>query len=86
MITFINIYIIIGLIIALPLARIYFIKWRDTPNELNVVLPLKILNRIIDSFIFLIAYSIYVFLYPLAIIELIIDLLKKKGVKNGKLL
>lgn len=78
---FFDIYLIIGSIIAIPLSRIYWINWRNTPSKSNIILPLKIQNRLVDSFVFLIAYAVIIFLYPIYMIELIVSKKKKESLK-----
>ncbi|MEM0173082.1 MAG: hypothetical protein QXI16_01085 [Sulfolobaceae archaeon] len=73
-------YFGLGAIVGIPLGRRYWRLFRESNHKLNVVLP-KLnkldFNRIIDSFVFLCAWVIYIPLYPFAIIEIIF----KKGDK-----
>jgi len=76
---FIIIYLCVGAIVGIPLGRKYWEEFRKSDNKINVVLPLKIQNRIVDSFIFMVAWVIYIFLYPIALIELLIKKIRKGG-------
>lgn len=76
-------YLVIGMIVAIPLARGYWRSFRESDHKSNVVMPMKFQNRIIDSFVFTIAWMILVFIYPVQIAELIFKQLKKRGKRNG---
>ena len=69
---YLQIYLIIGIIPSIILARHYVLNWRLTPSKHNVVLPYKIINRLIDSVVYIIALTFIIFLYPIYIIEIII--------------
>jgi hypothetical protein len=73
-----EVYLMIGSVLAIPLARIYWIKWRETPSKTNIILPLKIQNRLVDSFVFLNAYIILIVLYPFYLIELLMKNMEAK--------
>lgn len=66
------IYFIIGGIIAIPLARAYWRDFRSSDHKANTVLPKfnKIdFNRVVDSFVFLIAWIIITVTYPIYLLE-----------------
>jgi len=73
--TVLLIYFCVGAIVGIPLARRYWKLFRSSNNKMNVVLPKlgKIdFNRVIDSFVFLLAWIVLVVLYPLYIFEILI--------------
>lgn len=74
-------YIYLGVagITALFMARKYWLEWRDTPSKYNVYFKQKQANRIVDSYVFIIAYVVYVILFPFAILEICIKNIKKRG-------
>lgn len=78
-----RVYIVIGIFVGIPLGRIYWKDFRNSNHKSNVILPRSAKidpNRIIDSFVFLIAWIINIFVYPITILELIIKKYKNKGV------
>jgi hypothetical protein len=70
------IYLSVGALVGIPLGRSYWKEFRMSNSKHNVVLPLPILNRLVDSFVFMSAWVVYIFLYPLALVELLIKKLK----------
>jgi len=76
-------YLSVGALVGIPLGRMYWIDFRSSNHKANVVYPYKFANRIVDSYVFMIAWFIYVFLYPFKLIELLIQKLKEH--KNAKL-
>jgi len=76
---YLYIYLIIAGVISLFLARKYWIKWRESPSKYNVTFQQKQANRMVDSYVFIVAYVFYVLLFPLAVLEVGINLLKKRG-------
>ncbi len=75
----IKIYILIGLIVGIYLARLYWKEFRKSNHKSNIVTGYKIVDRLIDSFVFTIAYIFLIFLYPIYVIELIINNKKNKN-------
>lgn len=74
-------YIYLGVagISALFLARKYWLEWRATPSKYNIYFKQKQANRIVDSYVFIIAYVVYVIVFPLAIVDECIKSFKKRG-------
>lgn len=75
---YIIVYFCIGALVSIPLARIYWKNFRKSNHKANTVLPRMAKfdpNRIIDSFVFLIAWAIYTITYPFYLLGL---LFKKK--------
>ncbi|MCK9543740.1 MAG: hypothetical protein M0R03_17100 [Novosphingobium sp.] len=69
------IYFGIGFIVGIPLGRRYWRLFRESNHKLNIILPKanKIdFNRIIDSFVFLCAWFIYIGLYPIGLLEIVL--------------
>jgi hypothetical protein len=77
-------YLCIGALVGIPLGRLYWIDFRSSNHKANIVYPYKFANRIVDSYVYMIAWFIYVFLYPLKLLELLISKLKEKK-QNAKL-
>lgn len=75
-------YLVIDAVISFILARKYWIKWRETPSKYNVYFDRKQINRMVDSYIFIVAYVGYLVLLPLALIDYVIGLIikKKRGI------
>ena len=76
--TYFYIYLGVAMIGSIVLARRYWLKWRRTPSKYNVEFERKQVNRIVDSYIFVVAYMFYVLLFPIALIEIGYDMIKKK--------
>ena len=72
------IYLGVAMIGSIVLARRYWLRWRSTPSKYNVMFERKQVNRIVDSYIFVVAYMFYVLLFPIALIEIGYDMIKKK--------
>jgi hypothetical protein len=73
------IYLSIGALVGIPLARNYWKEFRMSNHKANVIMPLKFQNRTIDSFVFMVAWMYFIPFYPIALIELLI-----KRIKNRK--
>lgn len=80
---YLYIYFLLGMLIAIPLGRKYWLEFRSSNHKSNIVLPLKIFNRIVDSFVFLTAWIVYTVIYPLYFLELLLKPLIKKIRERG---
>jgi len=76
--TVLVIYFSVGALVSIPLARKYWKDFRESDHKANTILPLKILNRIVDSYVFMIAWVLYTVLYPIALLELLYKQIKNK--------
>lgn len=66
------IYLIVGALVGIPLAHGYWKSFRSSDHKANTILPKlsKIdFNRIVDSYVFLIAWIIIALTYPIYIFE-----------------
>ena len=76
---FLTIYFVIGAIVSIPLARRYVIQFRSSNHSANLVLPKMAkldFNRLIDSYVFILAWIVLTILYPFKLVEILI---RKEG-------
>lgn len=72
------VYLMIAVVGSIYLSRKYWLQWRETPSKYNLMTGRKLVDRSIDSFVFMIAFIFNLLLFPIALLEYTIRINKEK--------
>lgn len=79
---YLYLYLIVAVMGSIYLSRKYWQSWRSTPSKYNIYSGRKLVDRSVDSYVFIVAFVFNFVLFPIALIEYVIRLYKERGKKD----